>query len=66
MTSQGDGVWRDESRLPTEELTAAMATYSFDGQVDDETGNDAGSEEEFGHGHGVTGRPSPEGRHGPG
>ncbi len=42
------GVWRDEDRLPLEELTAAMGTYSADGQVDDATGGDASAEQEFG------------------
>jgi hypothetical protein len=45
---EGDGVWRDEERLPLSELHRALATYSTDGQLDDPTGGDAGAEEEFG------------------
>ena len=76
-----EGQWRDPERLPLSELDRAMATYSFDGQVDDVTGGDAGAEEEFGDEPlpPVTGppdpdpdteegralRPSPEGRQGP-
>lgn len=65
-----DGVWRDEERLPLSELARAMATYSTDGQQDDVTGQDAGSEAAFGHdevpaGQEETFRPSPEGRTGP-
>ena len=59
-----DGVWRDEDKLPVDELNRAMATYSADGQVDDETGNDAGAEAAFG-GDEHSGRPSPDGRTGP-
>jgi hypothetical protein len=50
MSEPTEGVWRDESALPLSELTQAMATYSQDGQVDDLTGEDAGAEQEFGHG----------------
>ena len=39
------GVWRDEERLPLEELTKAVATSADDGQKDDLTGNDAGTGE---------------------
>jgi hypothetical protein len=46
---QGQGQWRDDRKLPIDELAQAMATYSADGQVDDATGGDAGAEEEFGH-----------------
>ncbi len=59
-----DGVWRDEERLPLDELNQAMATYSADGQVDDATGGDAGAEEAFG-GRPSTRRPSPDGPTGP-
>jgi predicted pyridoxine 5'-phosphate oxidase superfamily flavin-nucleotide-binding protein len=59
-----DGVWRDEERLPVDELNQAMATYSADGQVDDETGNDAGAEQAFGD-DALPPRPSPDGRTGP-
>ena len=59
-----DGVWRDEERLPVDELDRAMATYSADGQVDDETGNDAGAEQAFGD-DAPPHRPSPDGRIGP-
>jgi hypothetical protein len=52
MTTAGDerddGQWRDPERLPLSELDRALATYSFDGQVDDPTGGDAGAEEAFG------------------
>ncbi len=57
------------------ELTDAVGVYSTDGQVDDPTGNDAGDEEEFGHGRRPRPdrlvepeqrrRPSPDGRIGP-
>src|SRR5690242_19105888 len=50
MTESTDGVRRDERKLPLSELTQAMATYSQDGQVDDVTGEDAGAEQEYGHG----------------
>jgi hypothetical protein len=76
-----DGVWRDDRRLPLDELDQAMATYSADGQVDDATGGDASAEQEFGHDpyperrragdpdpdteEGRALRPSPEGRTGP-
>lgn len=43
-----DGVWRDEDNLPLAELSQAMAVSSADGQVDDPTGGEAGSEQEFG------------------
>jgi hypothetical protein len=49
MTDQTDGVWRDEERLPVSELSRAMASSDTDGQHDDVTGNDAGSELAFGH-----------------
>jgi hypothetical protein len=39
-----DGAWRDERKLPLEDLTAAVATSPGDGQSDDPTGNDAGIE----------------------
>ncbi|MGK5682161.1 hypothetical protein [Actinoplanes sp. URMC 104] len=50
MSESTEGVWRDESKLPLSELTRAMASNSQDGQVDDLTGEDAGSETEYGHG----------------
>jgi hypothetical protein len=59
-----DEVWRDEERLPVDELNRAMATYSADGQADDVTGNDAGAEEAFGE-EPLNPRPSPDGRSGP-
>jgi hypothetical protein len=42
MSDETDGVWRDEEKLPLSELTQAMAMSPGDGQVDDESGNDAG------------------------
>ena len=42
MSDESDGVWRDEEKLPLSELTQAMAMSPGDGQVDDESGNDAG------------------------
>jgi len=42
MNADTDGVWRDEEKLPLSELTRAMAMSPGDGQVDDESGNDAG------------------------
>ena len=59
-----EATWRDEERLPVDELNRAMATYSSDGQVDDVTGNDAGAEETFGEDP-LPPRPSPDGRSGP-
>ncbi len=61
-----DGVWRDEERLPLDELNQAMATYSHDGQVDDATGGDASAERDLGAGAFVSDdaagpRPSPDG-----
>ena len=41
--------WRDEKRLPLSELNQAMATYSADGQVDDASGGDAGTQEALDH-----------------
>ncbi len=60
-----EGQWRDERKLPLEDLVQAMATYSADGQVDDLTGGDASAEEEFGHApyptdEGRTGDPDPD------
>lgn len=48
MSESGDGVWRDEERLPLAELSRAVATSSTEGQQDDVTGNDAGLEQAFG------------------
>ncbi|MEH1166114.1 hypothetical protein V6V47_12085 [Micromonospora sp. CPCC 205539] len=45
-----DRVWRDEKRIPLEELEKAVAGSSIDGEADDVTGNDAGEEAAFGHG----------------
>jgi hypothetical protein len=42
MSDETEGVWRDEEKLPLSELTQAMAMSPGDGQVDDESGNDAG------------------------
>ena len=39
------GVWRDEQRLPLDELTQAVAVNATDGQADDLSGNDAGIEQ---------------------
>ena len=39
-----DGQWRDDRKLPLEELTRAVATSANEGQMDDRTGNDAGIE----------------------
>ncbi|MFC7533657.1 hypothetical protein [Actinoplanes sp. GCM10030250] len=41
---ENDGVWRDEERLPLEELNQAMATWDTDGQ-NDTTDNDSGQED---------------------
>ncbi|MBM0276933.1 hypothetical protein [Micromonospora tarensis] len=49
-------VWRDEERLPLEELERAVSGSSLDGQADDVTGNDAGEEAAFGHGPAATDR----------
>ncbi|MEV4121319.1 hypothetical protein [Micromonospora sp. NPDC049645] len=50
MTDDNIRVWRDEERLPLEELERAVSGSSLDGQADDVTGNDAGEEATFGHG----------------
>ncbi|MEV7330349.1 hypothetical protein [Micromonospora sp. NPDC093244] len=50
MTDDNIRVWRDEERLPLEELERAVSGSSLDGQADDVTGNDAGEEAAFGHG----------------
>jgi hypothetical protein len=39
--SRKDEAWRDEEKLPLDELNRAMATWDTDGQ-NDPTGNDAG------------------------
>ncbi|MET8279526.1 hypothetical protein [Micromonospora sp. NPDC005174] len=57
-----DRVWRDEERLPLEELERAVAGSSIDGQADDVTGNDAGEEAAFGHGPAATDRGGEGGR----
>jgi hypothetical protein len=44
----GDGVWRDEEKLPVSELSKAMASWDIDGQ-NDPTDNDAGEEQAFGN-----------------
>jgi len=75
--SAGDGVWRDEEKLPVSELSQAMASWDLDGQGDP-TDNDAGEEQAYGHGARVTAedergetdpdrqyRPSTTGRSGP-
>ena len=68
MTDQtGDGVWRDEEKLPVSELSQAMASWDTDGQ-NDPTDNDAGEEQAFGHGAEApegSDRPSTTGRTGP-
>jgi hypothetical protein len=50
MTNSDEGVWRDEEKLPLSELTQAMATYSQEGQADDLSGSDAGTDAGFGEG----------------
>lgn len=66
-----EGLWRDEERLPTEELNRAMATSGQEGQFDDPTGNEAGAGAQYGDRlteepeAGAPPRPSPEGRAGP-
>lgn len=50
MTDNDERVWRDEERLPLSELERALAAPASDGEVDDVTGNEAGSESAFGHG----------------
>jgi hypothetical protein len=69
MTDEkGDGVWRDEEKLPLSELNQAMASWDLDGQ-NDPTDNDAGEEQAFGNGAQVDPdqpvRPSTTGRTGP-
>ncbi len=50
MGMTDDRAWRNEERLPLEELDRAVARSTLDGQADDVTGNDAGEEAAFGHG----------------
>lgn len=62
------GVWRDEERLPLDELTRAVATSPADGQTDDLTGNDAGidpADAAAADATSGTGRPDFTGRTGP-
>jgi hypothetical protein len=40
-----ENLWRSDLREPLADLDRALATYSADGQVDDEAGEDAGAEE---------------------
>jgi hypothetical protein len=54
-----DGQWRDEQRLPLEDLTRAVATSSNEGQADDRTGNDAGIRPPAGS-DGTDGDPDPD------
>jgi hypothetical protein len=42
MTDRPEGAWRDEEKLPVEQLSQAMASWDTDGQGD-ESGNDAGA-----------------------
>ncbi|SCL31212.1 hypothetical protein GA0074692_3070 [Micromonospora pallida] len=65
MTDKDRAVWRDEERLPLSDLEKAVATSPVDGQSDDVTGNDAGSESAFGHGPvAADGHTATEGGHG--
>jgi hypothetical protein len=50
MSDQNSDVWRDEERLPLQDLERAMGVSAADGEVDDTTGNEAGPESAFGHG----------------
>lgn len=60
MTDQEqDGVWRDEEKLPLDQLTQAMASWDTDGQ-NDPSDNDTGQEPDE-----VNVRPSTTGRTGP-
>ncbi|MDG4809096.1 hypothetical protein O7634_20300 [Micromonospora sp. WMMD1120] len=52
-------VWRDEERLPLEELERAVSGSTLDGQADDVTANDAGEEAAFGHGPAAADRDGP-------
>ena len=72
MTTAGDerddGQWRDPERLPLAELDRALATYSFDGQVDDPIlvrGDAEAGDPDPDTVEGRALRPSPEGRQGP-
>ncbi|GAA4927889.1 hypothetical protein [Actinoplanes utahensis] len=40
---ENDGVWRDEERLPLDQLNQAMASWDTDGQ-NDPSDNDSGQE----------------------
>ncbi|AEV87469.1 hypothetical protein ACWT_6456 [Actinoplanes sp. SE50] len=41
MTDHVEGAWRDEKKLPVDELTRAMASWDTDGQ-DDPSDNEYG------------------------
>lgn len=45
LPDEDEDLWRSDIKLPLAELDQALATYSFDGQVDDAAGNDSGDEE---------------------
>jgi hypothetical protein len=45
LPPEDEDLWRSDIKLPLAELDQALATYSFDGQVDDASGNDSGDEE---------------------
>jgi hypothetical protein len=63
LPENDDNLWRSDLRVPLTELDQALATYSFDGEVDDAAGNDSGDEElrkEEWPGPGAGGDPDPE------
>jgi hypothetical protein len=61
MSDQAEtGAWRDEQKLPLDELTKAMASWDTDGQ-NDPTDNETGSEpDESGARPSTTGHTGPQ------
>lgn len=62
-----ENLWRSDMRVPLTDLDPALATYSFDGEVDDAAGNSSGDEqlrEEPWPGPATDGDPDPESEQG--
>ena len=49
MTDNDRSRWRDEERLPLQDLDRAIARSANEGEVDDATGGEVGPESAFGH-----------------
>jgi hypothetical protein len=45
LPENDENLWRSDMRVPLTDLDQALATYSFDGEVDDAAGNSSGDEE---------------------